>query len=94
VPALAFYSDRSEFLAAHLETAYAAFQLISAERSTQAAAAGANAALLTVLGVSDIQAIIQLLAAGTQPGNGKKGPDNNRTRPSTHAEAEQIGAAN
>jgi hypothetical protein len=86
VPAMAFYSDRSEFLSVHLETAHAAFQLISGTKSQESA----NAAPFTVLGVSEIQPIIQLLAAVGRQDSVRKDRDDDRARRSAPADSQRA----
>jgi hypothetical protein len=93
VPALAFHSDRSEFLGSHLETAYAAFQLLAEEQGAAADSDDPKAPLFTVLGVSDAQPIIQLLAADGQPGVGKSSKADAKARSTARPEA-QVGAPN
>ena len=94
VPALACYSDRSHFLETHLQTAHAAFQLVSGERAKQAGANSENAVPFTVLAVSEVQTIIQLLAAAGQPDKARRDRGDRQTLPSTDAGSSQIRAAN
>jgi hypothetical protein len=93
VPALAFHSDRNEFLGSHLETAYAAFRQILEEQPAGTDSESPSAPLFTVLGVSDAQSIIRLLAADSHLGTGKGPKADVKVRPARPDEA-QVGAAN